>query len=278
MTFAELFHSRGIGLFASVPTDRLKITHPSLAARAARATAAVFAAIPYAGDGDEPTNLAAFARVRDYHAFARALADELAALAAARYPEAYAAGFADHSPFDEVHGAAFAGLGVIGDNGLLITTPHSSFVFLFEFLTDLPFGILADEGIPRGTEAIRFCGHCGRCAAACPGHCVGGDKSRCLSAVTQKKGALTKEEEAALRAAPWVWGCDVCQNECPYTAAAKARGTLAARIPYFADRLRVLRAAQVAAMTEEEYKSYPFSWRKREVILRNLALKGDRLP
>ncbi len=278
MTFAEFFRTREIMLFAAVPTDRLKITHPSLAARAARATAAVFAAIPYAGGNDEVSNLAAFARVRDYHAFARALADELAALAAARYPEAYAAGFADHSPFDEVHGAASAGLGVIGDNGLLITEPYSSFVFLFEFLTDLPFGILAEEGIPRGPETIRFCEHCGRCAAACPGHCVGGDKTRCLSAITQKKGALTGEEEDALRAAPWVWGCDVCQNECPHTAAARARGTLATRIPYFADRLGILRAAQLAAMTDEEYKRYPFSWRKREILLRNLAMKGDRLP
>jgi len=278
MTLAEFFRSEGIDLFASVPTAALKITHARLAAEAGRATAAVFAAIPYAGGEGERTNLAAFARVRDYHAFARALAAGAAACVAARHPDAYAAGFADHSPYDEVHGAALAGLGVLGDNGLLITEPYSSFVFLFEFLTDLPADVLAAEGIPAGPMTLRFCEHCGRCAAACPGRCIGGGRGSCLSAITQKKGALTPEEEMALRAAPLVWGCDTCQNACPHTAAARAAGTIATRVPAFADRLGILTAADVAAMSEEEWRAYAFGWRKKEVMLRNLALKGDTAP
>lgn len=43
--------------------------------------------------------------------------------------------------------------------------------------------------------------------------------SRCLSELTQKKGALTEEEAARLRVHPLIWGCDFCQRACPYNAA-----------------------------------------------------------
>ena len=162
-------------------------------------------------------------------------------------------------------------------DGLLLDLSHT-FTRQIEFLTDLPAEALAAEGIPAGPMTLRFCEHCGRCAAACPGRCIGGGRGSCLSAITQKKGSLTPEEAEALRAAPLVWGCDACQTACPHTAAARAAGTIATRIPAFADRLGILTAADVAAMTEAEWRAYAFGWRKKEVMLRNLALKGDVAP
>ncbi|MFQ7856314.1 MAG: 4Fe-4S double cluster binding domain-containing protein [Flavonifractor plautii] len=66
------------------------------------------------------------------------------------------------------------------------------------------------------------CPGCGACRAACPAGALGEggpDVSRCLSELTQKKGALTEEEAARLRVHPLIWGCDFCQRACPYNAA-----------------------------------------------------------
>lgn len=267
MTLARYFLSEGILLFASLPIDCVPVRLPRLLRGVESPKTVVFAAIPYA-TADVPANLARFARVRDYHAYAARLGEGAIACLKGRYSELSAAAFADHSPFDEVTGAALAGLGILGDHGLLITKPYASFVFLFSLVTDLPESVLDGEGIPRGTGEIRYCEHCGACRAACPGGCIGGGRERCVSAVTQKKGTLTAEERELLHRARTVWGCDVCQNVCPHTKSAEPTS-----IPYFTGEvLGTLTSDAVRAMTEEEYRSYAFGWRPREVLLRNLAL------
>lgn len=276
MTLHSYFEKEGIEGFASLPLHAVPVRMPRLLQTVRDPRTVVFAAIPYAG-ADEPANLARFARVRDYHAYARRLGEGAIACLKTRHSDLSAAAFADHSPFDEVAGAARAGLGLLGDHGLIITEAYSSFVFLFTFVTDLPLAALDAEGIPRGTGEIVPCEHCGACRAACPGGCIGGGRDSCLSAVTQKKGTLTEAETEALRRARTVWGCDVCQEVCPHTKAARAAGTLKTAIPYFTERvLGTLTSDAVRAMTEEEYHGYAFGWRPREVLLRNLAIYEER--
>ncbi len=271
MTLREYFEAEGVVLTASLPLEDVPVRLPRLLASVRAPRSVVFAAIPYAA-AVPPANLARFARVRDYHAYAASLGEGAVACLRVRYPDLSAAAFADHSPFDEVTGAALAGLGILGDHGLLITKPYSSFVFLFSLVTDLPLAALDAEDIPRGTGEIRFCEHCGACRDACPGSCIGRDRTTCVSAVTQKKADLTEAEEALLRRARTVWGCDVCQNVCPHTKAARPT-----EIPYFKDHvLGTLTADTVCAMTEEEYRTYAFGWRPREVLLRNLALYEEK--
>ena len=94
-----------------------------------------------------------------------------------------------------------AGLGVLGDNGLLITPRWGSFVFIGEIIT------LSEA--PPEPAPLKFCAHCGRCSAACP------SPDSCLSALTQKKGALSAGEEELIRRSGSVWGCDICQLACP---------------------------------------------------------------
>lgn len=269
MTLGEFLHCEQIHIFACLPARALTalVRKPRLLERIPDAKTVVLAAIPYRVSG-ETSNLAQFARCRDYHAYAADLGQRCAALLTEHYPECAAAGFADHSPYDEVHAAALAGLGLLGDNGLLITDRYSSYVFLFELVTTLTEAELDAEDIPRGTGIIRECEHCGACRNACPRGCTNGDRTRCLSAISQKKAALTEEETTLLQQAAYIWGCDICQDVCPHSQNAEETN-----IHYFREnRLLMLTEEQLDRMSDEEYRSYAFGWRKKEVMARNLRL------
>lgn len=275
MRLHDYFISAGVQLVACLPADTLPVIHPHLLRALPDVRTVVFAAIPYYVS-DESSNLAMFARGRDYHAFARTLGDGAAAILQNSHPQAKAAAFADHSPYNEVIGAAMAGLGVIGDNGLLITERYSSFVFLFELLTTLTPAEMEAEGIPCGDGVIRHCEHCGACAAACPGGCIGRDRTTCLSAIGQKKGKWGEEELRLFRTGEYAWGCDVCQTACPHTKRAIQAHTIDTPIPYFREnRLSVLTADAVEAMDNDTYAAYAFGWRPKEIMLRNLHAMED---
>lgn len=275
MLLREYFHDAGIHLAAYLPAEEIPVIHPHLLKNIPDVRTVVFAAIPYYVTGED-SNLAMFTRGRDYHAFARDLGSGAAAVLRDRYPDATVAAFADHSPYAEVAGAAMAGLGVIGDHGMLITPTYSSFVFLFELLTSLTPAEMEAEGILQGSGTIRSCEHCGACARACPGQCVGGDRTRCLSAIGQKKGEWSHEETRLFRLGQYAWGCDVCGEVCPHTKRAREAGTLDTPIPYFREnRLGKLTVRDVETMSDETYSAYAFGWRKKEIMLRNLRLRED---
>lgn len=272
----DCFIEEKIDLFACLPVSACPVRLPRLLDGAPWAKTVVFAAIPYCTPDLPGANLARFARVRDYHAFAARLTEKLTESLTAQYPHARAVGFADHSPFDEVESASRAGLGVRGDNGLLITEKYSSYVFLYALVSNRTEAEIAAEGIPQGTGEVRGCTHCGACCAACPGGCIGGTRERCASAISQKKGDLSEEETAILRRAPFAWGCDACQDACPYTHTARMAGTIYTAIPYFRNHvLGKITPADVSAMSADEYRSYAFGWRKKEVLIRNLTLRED---
>lgn len=272
----DCFAEEKIDLFAYLPVSACPVRLPRLLDSAPWAKTVIFAAIPYYTPDLPGASLARFARVRDYHAFAAHLTEKLVGDLAAQYPASHAIGFADHSPFDEVESASRANLGVRGDNGLLITEKYSSYVFLYALVSDLTEAEIAAQGIPHGSGESGFCTHCGACRAACPGGCIGGTRETCASAISQKKGDLTETETAILRNAPYAWGCDACQDACPYTHAARRAGTIVSEIPYFREHvLGRITPADVESMSADEYKSYAFGWRKKEVLIRNLMLRED---
>jgi epoxyqueuosine reductase len=271
---SELLAEEGITSYGALSLADCRVLKPYLLERngfSASATA-IFMILPY-HSGKRPENLSVYASVKDYHAYFEGLYGRLTATLSRSYPDYRFCGFTDHSPVDEVHGAAVCGLGIIGDNGLLIHPDYSSFVYIAELITDAPpalLGLTAAEPRP-----VQGCLHCGACARACPSGCIGegGTKRECMSALTQKKGALTPEEEGRILALGSAWGCDVCQDACPYTKKALASGTIATPIPYFCeDVILRLRAADVEAMTEEAFAARPFAWRGRAPIMRNLVL------
>ena len=265
-TIRKLLEQEGIRLTAPILLEDCRLCRGYLLDRVGiRTGTAILLAVPYVPHPYERQNLSVYAAVRDYHLYFRQLFDRLLPILRDRYPAHRFAGFADHSPIDEIDAALRTGLGVRGDHGLLLTEAYSSYVFLGEIITNAI--------LPTSLREPGECLHCGACRRACP---VALDKTRCLSALTQKKGTLTPDEEILLDAHPLVWGCDTCQEACPYTAAAARNGTLYDTPPFFrAEVLPYLTAEQVERMDREAFESRAYAWRGPAVILRNLKRKEN---
>ena len=230
-------------------------------------TAVIFA-IPYHTPACEnpDRNLSRYAVGRDYHLFVKELSQSLLPLLQTEFPSSRFALFADHSPIDEREAAAKAGLGIIGRHGLLITEPYSSYVFVGELITDEPL-----PSQLRATHKITYCENCGACLAACP--YFKGEIGECLSALTQKKGALTPQEKQALIRYGTVWGCDICQEACPHTKKALLTARISSPIAFFHHTpTACLTYNGIREMSDAEFAERAYSWRGREVILRNLAI------
>jgi epoxyqueuosine reductase len=167
-----------------------------------------------AGNGGETVRVARYALGVDYH---YVLKDRLAPLItwldAARPGHQWRAA-TDSAPIMERTYAAAAGLGFIGKNGMLITWMQGSFTLLASIVTTAP---LEPDSPREGT-----CGQCTRCLDACPTQAFIRpgllDARRCISYLTiEKKTPLLPEEQAAT--GPWAFGCDICQEVCPYNKA-----------------------------------------------------------
>lgn len=120
----------------------------------------------------------------------------------------------DTAPLLERAVAAQAGLGFQGKNTLLITPGVGSYTVLGELL--LPFAL------PSGTPSAPRCGQCRACLDICPTGALVGDQlldaRRCISYLTIENVAAIPR---ALRApvGTWIFGCDLCQEVCPWNAA-----------------------------------------------------------
>lgn len=266
----SVFSSENIELYGVVPFSLCRVDRPDFITRRGlfpeRVKSVIVFAVPYLTGNVEKSNLSLYARSLDYHRYCDALFVRLTAALTDAYGKAFV-GFADKSPISETTAAAMAGLGVIGDNHLLITEKYGTFVFLGEILSE---ATPEELGFSSGGDfSVRTCLHCGACRAACPMTESGLD---CLSAVTQKKGDLSPEEEAYLLRYGSAWGCDICQICCPLVQKAIKSGAKTP-IPFFyEDRVERLTTALVEEMDEETFAARAFSWRGKKTVLRNLKL------
>ncbi len=223
--------------------------------------------------GDEPGNLALYCRGEDYHRVLLARLEQVCAALRARYPQNRFVAGTDASPIPEKRAAMLAGLGQVGWHNLLILPPYGSYLFLGTIVSDLVW----QEKPAARDETI--CKKCGACRRACPTGALGEtglDVSRCLSAISQKKGDLSEQEQQALCRAPLIWGCDLCQRACPHNRA-PAKTT----IPAFLDnRLLSLRLQDVQNLTQrqfrQQYGDRAFAWRGLSPLRRNLLLQSRR--
>lgn len=227
-------------------------------------TFVLVAAFPYF-TGETAGNLSVYARGQDYHTVLRRRLDTICNLLQQEYPACSFLSAADSSPLPEREAAWLSGLGLRGKNRLFILPPYGSYVFLGTILTNAPLDIPSAERAPE-------CMNCGKCLAACPTGALGGC-GVCLSDLTQKKGDLTAVETALLKAHPYLWGCDICQNVCPYNQSPRV-----APLPEFEEEyLDSLTADMLEGLTNrtftEKFGHRAFAWRGAAVLRRNLNFK-----
>ena len=268
-----VFSKFNIDSFAFIGAEKCSVANVRLHDSIPEGCNVIFMLFPYFS-GSCNKKISAYGAVWDYHFFAKEVFSCLEDYFSNAFPGCFAKGFADHSPYLECEGAARAGLGVLGDNSLLITEKYSSFVFIGELVTSLSREELISIGIPEGDGNISSCLHCGLCKKSCPAQCIASsDRDGCLSALTQKKGELTPEEIQKLKDSGCIWGCDVCQTVCPYTKKAKENGTIYTPIDFFkGSYLGDSPEKVIPEMDKETFERYPFAWRKRPTIERNINI------
>lgn len=155
--------------------------------------------------------VARYARGDDYHRVTMRRLYQLADLLR-DHGATYARAFADSGPVPERELAQRAGLGWIGKNTMLIRPGLGSWCVIGSVLTDLPLAL--DQ--PFATD---HCGSCTACLDACPTEAIVAprllDATRCLSFLTiEHKGAIP--DEVAPLMDGWGFGCDICNEVCPW--------------------------------------------------------------
>lgn len=201
---------------------------------------------PYKVKDERPENISRYAAVPDYHKVCMPYLERAAEGLKISFPKNRFEPFIDNSPIPEVEAAARAGLGVKGENGLLITKAYGSWVFIGEIVTDLEIDC---------ENTLKKCSLCGDCKKACP---TGVHGAECLSAVSQQKNDLSETQKKSLKENNILWGCDICAESCPMNKNAQKT-----YIPEFTEGYRN------CYTYNEDIKNRAYFWRGEKVIKRN---------
>jgi epoxyqueuosine reductase len=205
----------------------------------------------------------------DYHDVVRERLRSLEAFLLEREPSAAVRTVIDTAPLLEREFAQLAGLGWIGKNTLLLNKQAGSLFFLSALLTDLE--LPADE--PHVTD---HCGTCRACLDACPTDAFVApyvlDARKCISYLTiELREAIPRELRPGMQ--EWVFGCDVCQDVCPWN-----HKPVASEEPAFQPREQGTTLDLMALFELDDagfkklFRHTPL-WRpKRRGILRNAAI------
>ncbi len=153
-----------------------------------------------------------YALGEDYHAVLKRGLFQMLGLVREYYPEVKSRVCVDTSPVSDKLWARRAGLGWIGKNTNLITRELGSWLFLGELIIDIPLSY--DE-----TEMNDYCGSCQACLHACPTKALVEpyvlDARKCISYLTiEHRGDIAPELSANFDG--WIYGCDICQQVCPW--------------------------------------------------------------
>ena len=178
------------------------------------------AALP-SEDGQPSGWISRYAWGDDYHNVLRKRLDELVALLRARYSEPFdARAYVDTGPVQERVLAKYAGLGWLGKNTLLLNQALGSYFFLGVILSTLDLApTLGASELPPAD----LCGSCRRCLDACPTDAFVKpyvmDARKCISYLTiELRGAIPEELREPM--GKHVFGCDICQDVCPWNGRA----------------------------------------------------------
>jgi len=178
----------------------------------------------------------------------------------------------DTTPIPERKLAVMAGVGWQGKNACVFVEDYGSYVALGEIITDLPLPLSSHR-------ETNYCGNCKLCIKACPAQALAEpgivDRARCISELTQQGGTIPRELRYLL--GNRVYGCDVCQEVCPYNANVTPNPEFASNsFPGARPELTPL-----IRLSSKEYielvKPSPIGWIGRNRIRRNAMVAAGNL-
>ena len=186
---------------------------------------------------DDTYKIAKYAYGEDYHFVIKRKLRELLEYIQETIGEVHGRAFVDSAPVMERAWAERSGTGWIGKNSLLLTKQQGSFFFLAELVIDLELAY--DGPVPD------YCGSCTRCIDACPTEAITEpyvvDGSKCISYFTiELREAIPDSMQGKF--ANWIFGCDICQDVCPWNRHARPH-----REPAFTPR------PELEGMTQDDW-------------------------
>lgn len=231
--------------------------------------------------------VAQYACGEDYHVVMRDKMEVMIAAVRGQIAQPFLArACVDTSAITERELAAAAGIGWIGKNTLVLNEREGSFFFIGAILTDLPL-------VPH-PPATDHCGSCTRCLDACPTGAFPApyemDASRCISYLTiEHRGDI--DPALAAKMDDWLFGCDICQDVCPFNRKAPIATEMRLRADRSAPAIdraedspvaarKILDAGEVASWSDDECRTFtrgkalsrakPHMWRRNaRIVLEN---------
>ncbi|MGF1578070.1 MAG: tRNA epoxyqueuosine(34) reductase QueG [Gemmataceae bacterium] len=213
--------------------------------------------------------VARYARGVDYHNLMWKRLDQLLEWLQGIVPECHGRGVVDTAPLLERDFARRAGLGWFGKNTMLLNKRYGSYFFLGALLLNI-------ELTPDLAHGSFHCGSCTACLKACPTDAFVApgkmDARRCISYLT-----IELRESVPLEFRPgmedWVFGCDVCQEVCPWNRKAPSGVEPALQGQPGNDLLDLVELFELdEEQFRERFRGTPLTRPKRRGILRNAAI------
>ncbi len=220
-------------------------------------------------DSSTRGKIARYARGADYHDVLRERLNRLLAWLQTERPGCHGRGVVDTAPLLERDFARRAGLGWFGKNTMLLNKRLGSYFFLGALLVDLDLR-------PDAVHETNHCGTCTACLDACPTAAFVSpgmlDARRCISYLTiELKGSVPAELREGV--GDWLFGCDICQEVCPWNRKAPAgvEPLLQAR-----PDLEALDPLELLGLSDDDFRrrfrGTALARTKRRGLLRNAAL------
>jgi len=173
---------------------------------------------PSASQDAGSPKISKYAYGKDYHDVIREKLNQFLYLLREKTGNINGRGFVDSAPVLERAWATKTGLGWVGKNGNLINKQNGSFFFIATLITDL--NLIADNPFVKD-----YCGTCTKCIDSCPTDAIlpgkDIDANRCISYLTIELKDLMIPDEFSGKFNDWVFGCDICQDVCPWNRFSK---------------------------------------------------------
>ena len=219
----------------------------------------------------EEAFIARYARIPDYHLLIKDKLKKLAAFINRYNQNNNLKILCDNGPLLERQSARRSGIGWIGKNTCLLNQEYGSFLVLGEIITDLKL----EPDQPQESK----CNNCQLCLENCPGNALNPKRpydmqhKQCLSFLSQKRGVLKEKDNLLFENK--LWGCDSCQEVCPYNKEVNLNKNQA-QTPIIKPNLSVLLSLNHKEELPADWEKTALSWRGTRILIRNaLIVSGN---